>query len=56
MAHQVAARMMIGSSDATLTIATAVRHHMHVDDPDLIMAGIRRILTATSSRSTMRQK
>ena len=31
--------MMISSSDATLTIATAVRHHMHVDDPDLIVSG-----------------
>jgi pimeloyl-ACP methyl ester carboxylesterase len=43
--------MMIGSSDATLTIATAVRHHMHVDDPDLIVSGIDRVLTATRRRS-----
>jgi pimeloyl-ACP methyl ester carboxylesterase len=43
--------MMIGSSDATLTIATTVRHHMHVDDPDLIVSGIRRVLNAASRRS-----
>jgi hypothetical protein len=43
--------MMIGSSDTTLTIATAVRHHMHVDDPDLIASGIDRVLTATRRRS-----
>jgi hypothetical protein len=42
--------MMIGSSDVTLTIATAVRHHKHVDDPDLIVSGIRRVLTAASVR------
>jgi len=42
--------MMIGSPDATLTIATAVRHHMHVDDPDLIVSGIRRILAVASKR------
>jgi pimeloyl-ACP methyl ester carboxylesterase len=43
--------MMVGSSDATLTVATAVRHHMHVDDPDLILSGIRRVLTTAVKRS-----
>jgi pimeloyl-ACP methyl ester carboxylesterase len=42
--------MMVGSSDATLTIATAVGHHMHVADPDLIVSGIRRALTVASKR------
>jgi hypothetical protein len=45
--------MIIGSSDATLTIATVLSHHMHVGDPDLILSGIRRVLTAASRRSAM---
>jgi pimeloyl-ACP methyl ester carboxylesterase len=43
--------MMVGSTDATLTVATAVKHHMHVDDPGLIVSGIRRVLDAVSRRS-----
>jgi pimeloyl-ACP methyl ester carboxylesterase len=38
--------MMVSSTNATLTVATAVGHDMHVQDPDLIVNGIRRVLTA----------
>jgi pimeloyl-ACP methyl ester carboxylesterase len=44
--------MMIGSTDATLTIATSVPHHMHVADPELIMAGIRRVMAAAAKRAS----
>lgn len=43
--------MMVGSTDATLTIATAVPHHMHVSDPELILTGIRRVIAATARRA-----
>jgi hypothetical protein len=42
--------MMVGSIDATLTVSTAARHHMHVDDPELIVSGIRRVLAAAARR------
>ena len=42
--------MMVGSTDATLTVSTAARHHMHVDDPALIVSGIRRVLGAAARR------
>jgi hypothetical protein len=44
--------MMTGSTDATLTIATALPHNMHVADPELIIAGIRRVIGSAAKRAS----
>jgi hypothetical protein len=38
--------IMVSSTNATITVATAVGHDMHVQDPDLSVNGIRRVLPA----------
>jgi pimeloyl-ACP methyl ester carboxylesterase len=38
--------MMAGSSNATLTVATALGHFMHIEEPSLVTAAIQRVVVA----------
>jgi pimeloyl-ACP methyl ester carboxylesterase len=38
--------MMEGVTNGTLTVATAVGHNMQVEDPDLVLSAIQRVVTA----------
>jgi hypothetical protein len=39
---------MAGVTNATLTVATAVGHHMQGEDPELVLSAIQRVVTAAS--------
>lgn len=44
--------MMVGSTDATLTVSTALNHYMHREDPELILSGIRRVIAVAAKRAS----